>query len=97
MLVEVTALNNDKNKLINRPEECIDYIRSNAGKMLHRTILLSNILLPPVLENTSRNQHIPCEILGPLNRFDGLDTHRIKRVDIQMLRELESDVFEDLD
>jgi hypothetical protein len=78
--------------LIDTPNDCIDYVRNL--RMLKIVILLSSIILPPMIDGLSRNQHIICEIL---DRYDSLDVHRIHRNDIDLLHDVEINVFEELD
>ena len=75
------------------PMENADYIRNNKGKMLQRTTLLSNVVLPTPLEDTSRKQLLTHEILAPEHRQNGLDVLRLKVSDLILLREVESDIF----
>ena len=93
MLLEVTSSNNDNNELISKPEGYVDYVRNNTGKMFQRTILLSNIILPPMVEGVCRDRHIPCEVLDSSQRFQGLDIYRTPKNYIDKLREIESDIF----
>jgi hypothetical protein len=94
LLLEIKALHNDQNQLIDTPNECIDYVRNL--RMLKRVILLSSIILPPIIDGLSRNQHIKCQILDQSNRYDSLDIHRIHRNDIDLLHDVETNVFEEL-
>jgi hypothetical protein len=94
-LIEVKSVSNDRNELLNTPKEFKDYVRNTTGKMLERTIKVMNIVIPETGEGVNRDQYIPCEILGPLERFEGLDIHRISINDIDRLRELEIEIFSD--
>lgn len=47
------------------PAGYVDYVRNNSGKQLQRTILLSNVVLPVLDENSSRSTVISCLLLPP--------------------------------
>jgi hypothetical protein len=92
-LIKVKSVSNDKNELINTPEGFIDYVRNTTGKMIERFVLVDNIVIPATDEGVNRDQYIPCEVLGPLERFEGLDIHRISIDEVDKLRELELEIF----
>jgi hypothetical protein len=95
-LIKIKSVNNDRNESINTPDGFIDYVRNTTGKcMLERFILVKNIIIPETGEGVNRDQHIPCKILGPSERFEGLDIHRISIDDIDRLHELEIEIFSD--
>jgi hypothetical protein len=78
----------------NRPEGTVDYIRNHSGiKMLARTILLSNIVLPLLRPEMRRTSIIKCEVLSPAERVDGLDVHRLQSNEVEMLFERETELF----
>jgi hypothetical protein len=55
----------------NRPEGAVDYIRNHSGiKMLARTILLSNNVLPLIRPEMRRTSIIQCEVLSPAERIE---------------------------
>ena len=58
--------------------ENADHIRNNKGKMLQRTMLLSNVILPTPLKDSIRKQLLANEMLGPEHRHNGLDVLRLK-------------------
>jgi hypothetical protein len=94
-LIEIKSLSNDRNGLLITPREFKDYVRNTTGKMLERTVKVKNIIIPETGEGVKRDRYIPCEILGPSERFEGLDIHRISIDDIDRLRELELEIFSD--
>jgi hypothetical protein len=51
-----TKLANESDVLNPKPEETSEYIRNDTGKMLSRTILLSDLNLPSNLQSINRNQ-----------------------------------------
>ena len=75
------------------PAGYVDYVRNNSGKQLQRTILLSNVVLPVLDENSSRSTVISCLLLPPSERVNGLDVHRLKLSDIEVLVERENEIF----
>ena len=74
------------------PPDSVDYIRNNAGKLLQRTILLSSVVLPEIVDGMSRSI-ISCNLLPPGDRVNGLDVHRMLLKDVEMLREREIEIF----
>jgi hypothetical protein len=70
-----------------------DYIRNNKGKMLQRTTLLSDVILPTPLKDTSRKELLTHETLGPEHRQNGLNVLRLQVSEINLLREVESEIF----
>lgn len=74
-----------------------DYVRNSAGKMLHRTMLLSNIILPPIVPGKTRNNLIAVAILGVDQRYNGMDIYRLQLSDIDIIRERESEIFNVVD
>ena len=73
--------------------ENADYIRNNKEKMLQRTPLLSNVILPTPLENTIKKQIRAHGLLGPEHRQNELDVLSLKVSELNLLREVESEIF----
>lgn len=69
----------------------IDYVRD--GKQKQRTLLLSNIVLPVVVEGVSRSTLFNCDLLHPSQRRNGLDVYRMKVSDLEMISERERELF----
>ena len=70
--------------------ENADYIRNNKEKMLQRTPLLSNVILPTPLEDTIKKQIRAHGLLGPEHRQEVLS---LKVSELNLLREVESEIF----
>lgn len=78
----------------NRPQGTVDYIRNHTGiKMLQRTILLSNIVLPLLRPEMGRTSMIQCKVLSPAERIEGLDVLRLQSNEVEMLCERETELF----
>jgi hypothetical protein len=75
----------------------VDYVRNNAGRMLHRTMLLSNIVLPPIVAGKTRNDLVPVSILGIDQRYNGMDIYRLQLNDMEIIRERENEIFNSTD
>lgn len=73
--------------------ENADYIRNNKEKMLQRTPLLSNVILPTPLEDTIKKQIRAHGLLGPEHRQNELDVLSLKVSELNLLREVESEIF----
>ena len=69
----------------------IDYVRDR--KHLQRTLLLSNIVLPVIVEGVSRSALLNCDLLDPSQRRNGLDVYRMKVSDVEMISERERELF----
>ena len=76
-----------------RPEGTADYIRNNSGKLLQRTVLLSNIVLPVICSNMDRESIVPSEVLSHSERVEGLDVFRVFTSDIEKLCDRENELF----
>ena len=83
-------VNNDINL---RPVGTADYIKNNTGKMMGRTMLLSNLILPAPLEGKSRGMLLTHEVLGQEQRVQGLDAIRLQINELDLLRERECEIF----
>ena len=70
-----------------------DYIRSNDRLLRSRPILLSDIILPTLRQGVGRSELIKCDTLDPTDRIRGLDVYRLQRVDLELLREREAEIF----
>ena len=90
MLKKVEGEINEQNRT---PEGYTDYQRNNKGNFMQRTILLSKIILPALIEGGNRGDMIQSDLLGPLERINGLDVFRLKTKDVEMLCERENDLF----
>lgn len=73
--------------------ENADYIRNNKEKMLQRTPLPSNVILPTPLEDTIKKQIRAHGLLGPEHRQNELDVLSLKVSELNLLREVESEIF----
>ena len=73
--------------------ENADYIRNNKEKMLQRTPLLSNVILPTPLEDTIKKQIRAHGLLGPEHRQIELEVLSLKVSELNLLREVESEIF----
>ena len=73
--------------------EYADYIRNNKGKMLQRTTLLSDVILQAPLKDKSRKELLTHEMLGPVHKQNGLNVLRLQVSEINLLREVESEIF----
>jgi hypothetical protein len=85
-------INDIDNSAISRPAGSADYVRDISGKQTIRTILLSNIVLPTIRTDMTRNT-----IIDPSERRDGLDVHRLQISEIDMLSERESELFNSIE
>jgi hypothetical protein len=90
-------INDINNSAISRPAGSADYVRDISGKQTIRTILLSNIVLPTIRTDMTRNTIIACTLLDPSERRDGLDVHRLQISEIDMLSERESELFNSIE
>jgi hypothetical protein len=89
----LTRVMNEMNVLHPRPIGTADFIWSNKGKMLSRTILVSNIILPTNLVGLSRDNLLTYDLLGLHQRVFGLDVMRLQLSEIELIRERESEIF----
>ena len=80
----------------NQPEGTVDYIRGNR-KLLQSTMLLGNIILPPLSLGLTRRDLLHCETLPTSERINGLDVYRLRTDQIEALQEQENDMFPSLD
>ena len=80
----------------NQPEGTVDYIRGNR-ELLQRTMLLGNIILPPLSLGLTRRDLLHCETLPTSERINGLDVYRLQTDQIKALQEQEKDMFPSLD
>ena len=71
----------------------IDYVKNNTGKMLHRTLLISDLVLPTDLRSASRDKLITSEMLDPERRVRGMNVYRLQMRDIDLMRERETEIF----
>ena len=76
-----------------RPTGTVDFIRSSVDKMLHRTVLMSNIILPEIVEGRTRSDLIPVTLREGDQRINGMNVFRLQSVDLDVLRERESELF----
>jgi hypothetical protein len=90
-------INDIESTAISRPAGSADYVRDISGKQTLRTILLSNIVLPTIRTDMTRNTIIACTLLDPSERRDGLDVHRLQISEIDMLSERESELFNSIE
>lgn len=73
------------------PSGYMDYVRSS--KQLQRTMLLSDIILPAIVEGVARSDLLHCDILDPSDRRNGLDVYRMSKNDVEMISEREKELF----
>ena len=71
----------------------IEDARSNDRLLRSRPILLSDIILPTLRQGVGRSELIKCDILDPTDQMRGLDVYRLQRVDLELLREREAEIF----
>lgn len=90
-------INDIENAPSNRPVGSADYVRDITGKQTIRTILLSNIVLPTIRADMTRNSILACTLLDPSERRDGLDVYRLQINEIEMLSERENELFDSLE
>lgn len=90
MLTKASKENDTENS---RTVGTVDYVRNVTGKMLLRTIHISDLVLPSDIRELRRNQVIASELLGPEKRIDGLNVYRLLMSDIGLLREREGEIF----
>jgi hypothetical protein len=69
----------------------VDFIRNR--KLSNKTVLLSSVILPILVEGQSRNRTVNCLVLDPSKRLDGRDVIRLQVNDIEILRERENELF----
>ena len=81
----------DANAVNIEADGTVDFIRNR--RLFNKTILLSSVILPVLVEGQSRNRIVNCQVLGPSQRLNGLDVIRLHVNDIEILRERESELF----
>ena len=54
-------------------------------------MLLSDIILPAIVEGVNRSNLLRCDILDPRERIQGLDVYRMIMKDIEMIHEREKE------
>ena len=69
------------------------YVKNSSNKMLQRTILLSDLILPADLHDITRSQLLRCESHKVQKAGKLLDVYILQLSDIESLRELESEMF----
>ena len=69
------------------------YVKNSSNKMLQRTILLSDLILPADLHDITRSQLLRCESLQVQKEGKLVDVYFLQLSDIETLRELESEIF----
>lgn len=77
----------------NRPPGTADYIRDNSGRLLQRTILLCNIILPNLSASMNRASMMKCTVLSQEERWEGLDVHRLQVNEVDNLHERDIEFF----
>ena len=76
-----------------RPTGTVDFVRSSVDKLLHRTVLMSNIILPEFVEGRTRSNLIPVALREGDLRINGMNVYRLQSVDLDVFRERESELF----
>ena len=56
-------------------------------------MLLSDIILPAIVEGITRSDLLRCNDLDPSERIQGLDAYRMIMKDIEMIHEREKELF----
>ena len=69
------------------------YVKYSSNKMLQRTILVSDLILPADLHDITRSQLLRCEPVKVQKAGKLIDIYTLKLSDIETLRELESEMF----
>ena len=69
------------------------YVKNSSNKMLQRTILLSDLILPADLHDITRSQLLRCESLKIQKAGKLVDVYCLQLSDVEILRELESEMF----
>lgn len=75
------------------PDGYTDYQKDINGNALQRTMHLSKIVLPPLLEGSNRTNVLCCTVLEPCYSIEGRDVYRLKTKEIEALSECENDIF----
>lgn len=75
-----------------RPTGTVDFV-SSVDKLLHRTVLMSNIILPEFVEGRTRSNLIPAALREGDLKINGMNVYRLQSVDLDVLRERESELF----
>lgn len=71
----------------------IDYVKNNTEKMLHRTLLISDLVLPADLRSACRDKLITSEMLDPERRIRGMCVYRLQMRDIDLISERETEIL----
>ena len=69
------------------------YVKNSSNKMLQRTILVSDLILPADLRDITRSQLLRCEPVKVQKAGKLIDTYTLKLSELETLRELESEMF----
>ena len=69
------------------------YVKNSSNKMLQRTILVSDLILPADLHDISRSQLLRCESSTVLKAGVLIHVYRLQSSDVETLRELEREMF----
>lgn len=69
------------------------YVKNSSNKMLQRTILVSDLILPADLHDITRSQLLRCEPVEVQRAGKLIDTYTLKLSDLETLRELELKCF----
>ena len=76
-----------------RPTVTVAFVRSSVDKLLYRTVLMSNIILPEIVEGHTSCNLIPLTLREGDLRINGMNIYRLQYVDLGVLRERESELF----
>ena len=76
-----------------RPTVTVAFVRSSVDKLLYRTVLMSNIILPKIVEGHTSCNLIPLTLREGDLRINGMNIYRLQYVDLGVLRERESELF----
>ena len=69
------------------------YVKNSSNKMLQRTIVVSDLILPADLHDITRSQLLQCEPVKVQKAGKLIDTYTLKLSELETLRELESEIF----
>jgi hypothetical protein len=61
-----------------RPTGTVDFVRSSVDKLLHHTVLMSNIILPEIVEGRTRSNLIPVSLREGYLRINGMNVYRLQ-------------------
>lgn len=75
------------------PDGYTDYQKDVRGNALQRTLHLSKIVLPPLLDGSTRKNLLSCTVLDPSQYIEGREVYRLKTKEVEALNDCENDLF----